>query len=184
MANTAPKINLISGRKEGLRREKVAFAKAQFLAITVMIAFCALIIAVFVIRGLVTYQLKAVANGISTEELAIARLKPVEEKYIILTNKLNLIEDYLQAKGDLLTQVDALYTGLPSTVIVNSIETDVDAGTVAVTSVANDLQATLAYLDQLETQAQTKLFTQANMQSLSRSADGSYNTNTEYQFKD
>lgn len=181
-ATTSPAVNLISGRKEGLRREKVTFAKVQFVSIVILIAFVALMGGVVAVRGIVSLRQRTVAAAISDAELALAQLRLREEKYVVLASKLKLIDEYMTAKATLLDQADQVYLGLPTTVEANKIEVDVEGGMVAIQAKAKDMLATIAFLEQLEEQAQTNLFTKASLAGLGRSEDGSYSVNTDYQF--
>lgn len=181
-ATTSPAVNLISGRKEGLRREKVTFAKVQFVSIVILIAFMALLGAIMAVRGVVALRQRTVAAAISDAELAIAQLRSREEKYVVLATKLKLIDDYITAKGMLLNQADQVYLGLPTTVEVSEVEVDVEGGMIAIQANAKDMLATIAFLEQLEEQAQTNLFTKASLAGLGRSEDGTYTVSTDYQF--
>ena len=172
--NEPTSINLLHGRSEELKKQRVNFAKVQFVSVVVLIGYLALVAAVLAIHGVIALRISQVSEAIKKEELAIAQLKPIEERYVLVMNKLQLLEDIFKNKGFAREALVNIYTSLPAGVLVSGIESGKEGNSIRITARAGSMTSIIAYLNLVQQLAVDKAYKSIALNGLSRDKDGSY----------
>jgi Tfp pilus assembly protein PilN len=175
-----PRVNLLHGRSEQLHKEHLAFAKVQFIVIIVLVFYIGFLAVVFGINTYINNQLKTVSTTIKSEELALAKLKPTEEKYTILANKLKLLTDYFRSKGKAREFVLKIYQTLPDGVALASVILGGNEDSITIKAQAQDMKSIIDYINMLNQDVKSGVYRQVLLTGLSRSLDGKYAINSEY----
>jgi hypothetical protein len=178
MDNT-PEINLLKGRKRLLKQKHLVIAKIQFIATLVLLVFVVLVVAVVLLKFMFNANLKRVEASIDKELLAITQLRSVEESYVLLVQKAQLVDDFVTSRGDMKAAVRQIRDSLPEAVLISSIEF-ADDNQISVSLVTADVYALIEYLNLIQTQVKDGSFNQISLDGLGRSSDGTWTTTGVY----
>jgi hypothetical protein len=175
-----PTINLLHGRSDQLRKERELYAKVQFGTGIFLALYVALMVGVVAVKAVVQADQSKVIEGIKTETLALAKLQTVEEKYVLLNNKLKILTDYLRSRGKAREFLYRIYQALPVGVSLSGVVVGEDEKTIAITAKAENMKVINDYLVLIKNETASGQYRQISLDGLARSADGSYNINAEY----
>jgi Tfp pilus assembly protein PilN len=179
-STSIPHINLLHGRSEQLKRERTLYAKVQFIVVIIIVMYCGLLMAIVAIRAYVSGEQRKITTEVSTEELALAQLKPVEEKYVLLQNKIKLLTDYLKSRGQAREFLLKIYQTLPVNVQLTSVSVNENEDSLAVTASALNMQAINDYLNSVNMAVNQGEYRQIALTGISRDPKGIYSISAEY----
>lgn len=175
-----PQINLLEGRSEQLKRERLVSAKVQFALMVVLACYIGLLAAVLSIKGVVTFQVNKTNENIGKEELALAKLKPIEEKYFMVVNKLELLTGYFNARGKAREMLLRIYQTLPPGVQLASVTVGGDEDSIGISAIAPDMNVMIAYLNLIEQEVKDGIYRQVSVSGIGRGKDGLYAISSSY----
>jgi hypothetical protein len=169
-----PHVNLVARRKQELIRERRLFAKVQFVALVVVLGYIGLLVFVIMVKGFLTVSQNKLQESISEQELALSKMRPIEEKYLILMNKLALATDFLANRSTIEEDIRKLHDSLPQGVTFSSLTVGFEDSTMAVSLVAHDMYRLVDYMQQLEAEVRNNHYAQVSLSSIGRSRTGQY----------
>lgn len=172
--SNTPNVNLLSGRKRKSRKEKMVFAKVQFVALVVAVVYIGLLVVILSIRGYVALQLSRTRDAIEEEKFTLVKLQPLEEKYFLVQSKVALLTNYFNARGAARQALVDIYENLPEGVILSNVDLGDDEDLIEIQALATDVFAMVDYLNLVEVNAVEGVYKKVEVFGIGRSSDGRY----------
>ena len=180
MSVVTPQVNLLEGRREALAKQQLAVAKSRFVVFVALIGYMGLVVAIFLVQGFIGLKINKVQGTINQEELALAKLKPVEEKYVVVMNKLKLVTDFLQARGKAREMLMTIYNSLPAGIQLAKVEVGGNVDWINIQAGAKDMVTMVAYLTIVEDQVTAGTFKKITLSGVTLDKDGVYSIKSDY----
>lgn len=169
-----PQVNLVARRKQELVRERRMYAKVQFIALAMVVGYVGLLVFVLMVKGVLVVSQNKLESSIQDQELALAKLRPVEEIYMVLMNKLSLAQDYLQNRSLIEEDIRTLHDSLPEGVTFDSLLVGENETTMTIDLVAHDMYRLIDYMHQTEAVVADDQYGQVTLSSITRTGNGQY----------
>jgi Tfp pilus assembly protein PilN len=174
MAAQRLQINLMNEYVREVKKRKLLFTKVQFYAAGVLIVYVAVLLVVLAYRGVLALQLQAKQKQIDEEMFSLTQLKPLEDKYLFVQNKLSLIQDFWGDMPDVRATLNYILPFVPEEVVITDLTFSDATNTVELVTESRDVFLASTWLNTLESQAQTPEYVKIGVDDLKRGEDGVY----------
>ena len=167
-------INLLSGRAFEIKKERALKAKIQFVAAFVLVCFLGMLVVILGVSALVNVRLNQVKSQVEQEEGRIKQLAFVEDEYLILQNKVALLEDLFENNKDILDGLDYLVANLPEEITISNLGLDNKLMTMTLTLAAPTYEVLNNFLDFAMANVEEQRFSKIEFGDISRDGMGNY----------
>jgi hypothetical protein len=169
-------INLISGRAFELKHERALKAKVQFVTAFVLVCFLGLLVVVLGLSTLVNVRLKQIKTQASKETERIGQLAFLEDEYLILQNKVALLEDIFSVNKDVLDGLDYVTANLPPEITISEISLDNQQMSLSFNLEAPAYDTLNNFLDFAMANIEQDKFSKIDFEKISRNDEGKYSS--------
>lgn len=169
-------VNLVSGRAFELKKERATKTKVQFISAFVLVCFLGFLVIILGISTVVNVRLKQLQASAAGEEDKIKQLAFVEDTYLILQNKVALLEDFFGTNKDVLDGLDYLTGNLPEEIIISNISLDNQLKLISISLEASTYKDLNNFLDFALNNIDEKRFSKIDFERISRDETGKYNS--------
>lgn len=167
-------INLVSGRAFELKHERVLKAKIQFVTAFVLVCFAGLMVVILGVSALNNLRLDQVKAAALNEEQRIEQLAFKEDTYILLQNKVALLDKYFNQNKEILDGLDYIISSRPKEIEVSKIELNNEKMTIRWELSAPTYEALNQFLDYIQVNIDTQKFKRVDLEKTARNDQGMY----------
>ena len=189
-SNFLPSVNFLSSKSREFADKRKQTAKVYAICTAILVVYLVILVPVVTYRLYQSNRLSNLNQNIEKTKEEIKSLYPIEAKYTLVANKLNLADLYFQTRKnpkEILTEVMAI---LPPSVVVNNVnfgsETETNntssspedqSGSIMITSTSPNVFSTVELIQQLEGAGTSGQFAGVTISSVTRNEEGIYNIN-------
>jgi hypothetical protein len=167
-------VNLMNEYVRQVKKRKLLFAKVQFYAAGVLVVYVAILILVLGYRGVLQIDLKSKQNKIDKETYTLTQLKPLEDKYLYVQNKMALLSDFWQNTPDVRAVLYQIIPFMPEEVAITSLTFSDANNTLELMTEAPNVFIAEIWLNTLKEQVEALGYSKIDVNNLTRNDTGLY----------
>jgi hypothetical protein len=167
-------VNLMNEYVRQVKKRKLLFAKIQFYAAGVLVVYVGMLMLVLAYRGVLYLDLNAKQDKITEETRALTQLKPLEDKYLYVQNKMALLSDFWKNMPDVRAVLYQIIPFMPEEVVITSLAFSDATNTLELVTEAPNVFVAETWLNTLKDQVQTPAYTKIGVDDLTRNDKGVY----------
>lgn len=169
-------LNLLSGKASEIRQERVVKSKVQFAAAFVLVSFLGFVVLLAGISTFMKRNLTKLQTQAETETQKIQQLAYVEDTYLVLQNKVKLLEDYFGLNQDVINAVEDLKTTLPPNVTLSDLTLDNEQMLLTLSLSAKSYTDINEFINLAIDKVDKNIFSKIDFQGITRDPEGTYST--------
>lgn len=175
---TSSNINLLTQRRQVTKRLRRQNQKVVSMSVLALAIYLAIMVPIVGYRLFLSQRLKSIASDKAETLQTLTSLKSVEERYLLLENKLSLSDQVLAERPDSKETLTTVIGLIPEGVVVTSLDFGAD-NVLTMSGDANEVFAFGELIRSLEGSVEQGLYPKVVLESLNRDDEGLYRFSVE-----